>query len=216
MLFWAYLYLLICTITGKIIECFEVPYFIKTISIVFYVIGLLWWTKRQKKYNDLRLNINNNFLSQKMIKLLPLLMLPIVNIAVYGIKLEFCNTVTMLCVAMIEEIFFRGFLQRFFEKKSLAVAIYLTNIIFALLHIINYVLIKDTALMPMQILAAFCVGTCFSVVTMKYDSIIPCIFFHFLINVTGNNDITKINRSLLSICVIMYLFYGCFLWKKKD
>lgn len=216
MLFWAYLYVLICTVVEKIIKYWGMPFGIKTIVIVFYVIGLLLWIKRQKKNNYIRLKINHNFSPQKMIRLLPVLMLPIFNIAIYGLRFDFFDTVTMLCVATVEEIFFRGFLQHFFEKKSIVGAVYITSIIFAFFHLVNIVVVRDMVSIIMQMLVAFCVGTCFSAVAIKYDSIVPCIFFHFLINVTGNNDIGKTNISIMIMCMVIYCIYGFYLWKSEQ
>ena len=162
--------------------------------------------------------MNNNFLSQKMIKLLPLLVLPIANIAVYGIKLEFCNTITMLCVAIIEEIFFRGFLLHYFSKKSKAFGIVFTSVLFAILHLSNLVHCKDVVYIVLQVLCALVMGICYSEIVILYKSLLPCFVAHIFTNITGVNTVLVPNygemRFLLWIAIIFFAGYGFYLYRK--
>lgn len=215
MIFWAYLYVVICTVAEIIIKHWELTDFIKIIFMICYVCFFLLWINKSQKNDYLRLKRNNYYETLKMIELLPLMVLPVFNVGTYGFKFDFYTTITMLCVAIIEEIFFRGFLQRWFEKTSMLGAVCFTNIIFAAFHILNYVPNKEIVPLLIQMLIALCVGMCFSIIAIRNDSIIPCIVIHFLINVTGNNNIGEMNILIVVICAMIYFFYGIYLWKRK-
>lgn len=81
-----------------------------------------------------------------------------------------------LAAAVIEETFFRGWLQTIFKRHSNAIAaIIAVNLIFAPLHLI---------LTPSKIaLATFFPGLIMGYLRERFDNVFPSIVFHFLGNV---------------------------------
>lgn len=81
-----------------------------------------------------------------------------------------------LAAAVIEETFFRGWLQTLFRRRFSAIpSIVVVNIIFAPIHLIAHP-------NPMSLLTFF-PGLVMGGLREKYDNIFPAIIFHFLGNV---------------------------------
>ena len=81
--------------------------------------------------------------------------------------------ISMLCVGILEELIFRGFLFRAIEKDSVT---------FGIGHIVNLFSGQDLATTLVQILFATGVGFTLVILFHKGGSLIPCIIFHSLNN----------------------------------
>jgi membrane protease YdiL (CAAX protease family) len=81
-----------------------------------------------------------------------------------------------LAAAIIEETFFRGWLQTMLRKKmSAVIAICIVNLIFAPIH-----LIASPSLIS---LATFFPGLIMGALKERYNNVLPSIMFHFLGNI---------------------------------
>ncbi len=75
---------------------------------------------------------------------------------------------------VLEELLYRGVLLQSMRKYNERLAIFLSALIFGLMHQ-NY----------QQFLLGFLLGIPLAVVTLKYDSVIPSIFTHIFVNTSG-------------------------------
>lgn len=121
--------------------------------------------------------------------------------------------VSMLCVGVIEEIIFRGFLFKYLSKDNLTVAIIVSSITFGIGHIINLLSGADLLLTLLQIIYATCAGFLFTVIFYKSGSLLPCIITHSLINATSviafesNITLSIITAVVLSVVSLVYALW---------
>lgn len=81
-----------------------------------------------------------------------------------------------LAAAVIEETFFRGFLQTIFKRRfNLFFAVICVNVLFAASHLV--------AVRNFWLLATFFPGLVMSFLREKYGNVLPGIVFHFLGNI---------------------------------
>lgn len=88
-----------------------------------------------------------------------------------GLQLIFCIAVTCLLPAIGEEVFFRGYVMRGYERISPAVAVIVSSISFSLMH--------GNA---QQMCYAFVLGLVMGTVTLMSDSLLAGSVMHFTLN----------------------------------
>ncbi|MET1179440.1 type II CAAX endopeptidase family protein [Peribacillus simplex] len=116
-------------------------------------------------------------------------------------------------VAISEEILFRGILLKEYQRMNIKPAIILSALIFSIYH-----------MTVGNLVFAFVMGISFALVTIYTESIIPAIFFHFLVNETLRilmhfpekvtetyfkvmvSPITTINGLILFLAILTFLF----------
>jgi membrane protease YdiL (CAAX protease family) len=113
-----------------------------------------------------------------------------------------------LVPGFVEETFFRGYMQRrLLERWSAWVAILVTTVLFALMHI-----------MPHAVVNAFVIGLWLGVLAWRTGSVWPGVFCHAFIN--GSWNVWQVGQSLhvfsdtLPVPVVVAgcaLLLGCFL-----
>ena len=98
-----------------------------------------------------------------------------------------CRVACMLCVGVLEEVIFRGFLFTAIAKNNIKSAIVISSVTFGVGHLINLFNGSGMHLVNnlCQIIFAIAVG--FLLVTIFYrgGSLLPCIFVHSAINTLG-------------------------------
>lgn len=96
-----------------------------------------------------------------------------------------CHIVCMLCVGLLEEVIFRGFLFKAIEKKNPKSAIIISSITFGIGHLVNLFNGSGMELLNnlCQICFAVAVGFLFVTIFYRGGSLLPCIFTHSAINV---------------------------------
>lgn len=96
-----------------------------------------------------------------------------------------CHIVCMLCVGLLEEVIFRGFLFRAIEKKNPKSAIIISSVTFGIGHLVNLFNGSGMELLNnlCQICFAVAVGFLFVTIFYRGRSLLPCIFAHSAINV---------------------------------
>lgn len=100
---------------------------------------------------------------------------------------------SMVFVAFLEEVIFRGLLFKAMCKDNIKMAIIISSLSFGMGHIINILMgapILDTML---QLVYASAIGYCFTVLFYVSDSIVPCIITHAIVNMLS---ILAINHGL--------------------
>ncbi|MEY8190752.1 lysostaphin resistance A-like protein [Peribacillus simplex] len=116
-------------------------------------------------------------------------------------------------VAISEEILFRGILLKEYQRMNIKPAIILSALIFSIYH-----------MTVGNLVFAFVMGISFALVTIYTESIIPAIFFHFLVNETLRilmhfpekvtetyfkvmvSPITTITGLILFLAILTFLF----------
>ena len=187
--------------------------------MMLYTLFFLIWICWSGQKDNIGLNVIQEFGVKDSLYLFPLSLLPICNLMIGKDGcIDFWSSIFIMSVAIIEELFFRGFMLHFFVRQSRMLGVLLTSIIFALFHCVNLIQNDDHIYVFLQVICAFSVGLCFAATTIKYNSLIPCLVVHFLINVTGIINPISVGNSKevcgLWICIAVYLFYAVFLYKE--
>lgn len=158
-----------------------------------------------------------------LVGLVPFLCIPICNL-LYGEivsrdKIEYSMFFITVIVSAMEELFFRGWLRTKIKGRY---AIVITSIVFGVCHVINFIGHYDLVYVFIQVIFAFGFGICFYILTVVFDSLIPVIVLHGMINVSsmGMNIFSIrywiIMLILMLLCVIYSLaFYKFCLTKEK-
>lgn len=117
----------------------------------------------------------------------------------------------MLCVALTEEIYFRGFLLSRLRNLGIIRSVFLTSLIFALLHGMNFSGNEDSVYVLLQIFSSFSVSLCYCAVCLECGSIYPCVVAHFLTNITGTGFLEDVRgKAGILVCALVYAFWS---WK---
>ncbi|MBQ8238114.1 MAG: CPBP family intramembrane metalloprotease [Oscillospiraceae bacterium] len=156
-------------------------------AMLLYALMLILWICRTGRAQTIGLRIPVPCSPRAWLNMLPLFLLPGYNLMTAdGFAPDLPTAALMLCAAVTEEIFFRGFLLHFLARRSKTAGIYLTSILFSILHIVNLTQNIDPVYTWMQVICAFASGLCYSTVTISIGSLLPCIAAHFLTNITGS------------------------------
>lgn len=89
---------------------------------------------------------------------------------------------SMICVGIIEEVIFRGFLFKAMSKDNYKLAIFISSITFGIGHIVNLLNGKDLIPTLLQICYATAIGFLFTIIFCKGKSLLPCIITHGAVN----------------------------------
>lgn len=123
---------------------------------------------------------------------------------------------TMLCVALIEEILFRGFLLQAMVKLNLKRAVLVVSLTFGLGHIVNLLNGAPMADTLLQLAYATAIGFLYVVLVLKGKSLWPPILSHAFINASSlfarvhqseNHWLTALLASLLALGYAFYILY---------
>ena len=109
-----------------------------------YCVLLFLWSWRYNREKNICLNAVN---WKKLIKdpaILSLLLLPMYNLMTGGyVEHSVQKIVLILSVALIEELFFRGYLLNYLKNQGRLLAVIASSAIFALMHGANFSIIRD-------------------------------------------------------------------------
>ena len=154
-----------------------------------YVLAFLFWICRSGRQKKAGLRAPRG-LRETPVFLLPLMVFPACNLLTnHDLSVHADFALQMLCVAFVEELFFRGFLLSGLRECGAVKAIVLTSLAFALLHGVNFAGNPDNTYVWMQICCSFCVSIYYCCFTIRFGSIHPCVAAHFLTNVTAAESI---------------------------
>jgi len=123
---------------------------------------------------------------------------------------------SMICVGILEEVIFRGFLFKAMCRDSVKWAVAVSSVTFGLGHEIN--LLSGAQVLPtlLQIGYATAAGFVFTVIFHRSGSLVPCIAAHCLMNsLSAFQAETSRTRELITAAVLCVLpaAYGLYLWK---
>lgn len=181
------------------------------LAMALYTGLLILWIVRTGQRRAVGLCLPCPLGAREYLELLPLLLLPVCNLLT-GVLPPLPAALLMLSVSAVEELFFRGFLLRFFLKWGRTRGVLITGICFALFHGVNLLQGGDPAYTAMQALCALTVGICYGAVTVKCGSLLPAMLVHCLTNITGIGGPAL--SAGLWLCIAAYGCYGIWLCRK--
>lgn len=149
--------------------------------------------------------------------LLPFIILPFLNIIngkiiLISENLNGCVIGITIITAIMEELFFRGWLRtRIRERYSLL----LTSSVFGICHIISDVGRVDILYIIEHIIFAVCFGVIFFIISAFFDSLIPSAVLHILININafGEKESSCKYGVLLITIAVIYMVYSIIVFK---
>lgn len=203
-------------IRGILIGTFNLNGFLAelfSILLVLLVIFVMISRKEKLSYFGIRLwECDNYFKMHGVLFLIPLLNLPYLFC---GSKINVEDAVlNSIFAGIMEELIFRGFLNRFIEAKTNKnKAVFISSLFFGMLHLVNigsYPLLY----ILLQVVYAFAIGVVFSVVFYKTKSILTCIIVHSLVNILGSFEtkpIFAVEIIATIVCVLCAVYYYFFI-----
>ena len=135
----------------------------------------------------------------------------------YGALVTALYIISMVWVAILEEVIFRGLLFRAMEKEGRTAAIIVSSVTFGVGHIVNLLLGAEILSTMLQLVEATALGFCFTALFMVTGSLLPCILSHAFINCTSvfAADPSPMGRVLTCVIVtVAAVIYGVWLLKK--
>ena len=127
--------------------------------------------------------------------------------------------ISMVWVAILEELIFRGLLFRAMEKDGRTAAVIVSSVTFGVGHIVNLLLGAELLSTALQLVEATVLGFCFTAIFMVTGSLLPCILSHAFINCTSFFALDPTPTGRIVTCIIVTVVavaYGCWLLKKNE
>lgn len=150
------------------------------------------------------------WMSKKIFLLTPYLVFPLYNLLVCeAFSLSFFDIITVLFTCITEEFLFRGILFNCLNEK-VRCAGFIQGMLFAVCHLTNTSAYWGTGLV-IYLFVVLAVGIGFYHITVKYNSLIPAIFLHFVTNLAAC-DSKCFNGGYetvgLLLCALIYLCFN--------
>ncbi len=207
-------------ISQLISEILHTSLWVPTTVMLLYVILFLMWIFLSGHRKDIGLCITQSSAQKEYVFWIPLLVLPIFNICIQKeITLAFSTIIYMICVSVVEEIFFRGFMLCCLIKKSRLYGIVISSLVFAIFHFVNLFQCQNYIYVILQFICAFVVGICYAAIVVQYHSLLPCLIAHALTNITGIPSVSSVISFKevlgLGVCIMIYTIYGIVLCRKN-
>lgn len=154
---------------------------------------------------------------------LPLFLIELLPVVIYGFRagssptLMFSVLIFTVAVSFNEEIYFRGIALRLLRAGGIKKAIWLSAVIFGVLHLANLMAGSDPLHTILQVIFAFLVGFVLAELVVVTGRIWILIIWHTLHDFLGfstNGTLDAGALLLLGAQVVILSVYGIALWKK--
>jgi len=132
--------------------------------------------------------------------------------------------ISALCVAINEEVIFRGALVKGFLRFGILVTLFVPSTVFGLIHLGNIFVGGDVTFSIFQAIWTTAAGIAYTALVLRNGSIYPAILFHFILDVTeyfatGENGVHELGFSTGKLSVflaltILFALYGLLMFKK--
>lgn len=129
--------------------------------------------------------------------------------------LLFIIAITTFLVGFSEEVMFRGILlHSFANKKKLYLGLFISSILFALIHSVNILGGMPFEEMITQVVSSFLLGFFFAPLAIKLKSLIPLIIFHWLWDcILISSTVIPIEIGILPVFQMIFnVLLGVILW----
>ena len=124
---------------------------------------------------------------------------------------------SMVFVAVLEELIFRGLLFRAMLPSGRGTAILVSSLTFGVGHIVNLLLGAELLSTALQLVHASAIGFCFSAIFLATGSLLPCILAHAFINCTSAFAVQAAPAGELIICILISVLavgYGAWVMRR--
>lgn len=221
-LIWIAAYVILCSLSDSFSASLGIRKIITAPLCLVFVLFLLYWIHKSHLSEKYGLCAFKGDL-KKYLYFIPLILLVTCNLW-NGVTLNLSPLETtlyifsMLCVGLIEEVLFRGFLFKALSQKNLNQAIIISSITFGIGHIVNLLNGAEVFSTLLQICYAVAIGFLFTVIFQKGKSLFPCIIAHGIFNslsafaVDGSQISDIVTAILLSAVSVGYAVW---IWKKS-
>ncbi len=138
-----------------------------------------------------------------------------------GLNLQLASVDVLLVVLLmggvgfLEELLFRGFLYRALRERSgVGRAVLVSGLTFGLGHIANLLGGYTGPQQVLQVVVAIGLGVALALLFELTGSILPCVLFHILLNVSGSVTAEDPRRELATATAVMVIAvaYSTWLW----
>lgn len=210
--FWIFLYGLLYTLAEAVTPLAGNSPWLTPLTMLGYLLILLFRLAYTKQLNVMGLSFVQLQTKTDIVYLLPLLILPALNIYSSASRPPSPYVLLMFSVCFAEELLFRGYLLSGLVHYLGKWGIVCTALLFSLLHSVNLFSAMEPSYVLAQMLLAFFVGIYFSLICIYFKSLYPCIAAHFLTNITAQSDGFPTCYYLILIAVLSS--FGFFLYFK--
>ncbi len=216
-LVWIFLYILLFSTADRCSAAIGTEKIVTAPLCVLFVLILWTWLRKNHLYELYGL-CRPAGSAKDYLFFLPLIFLASVNLWM-GVHLRYSATetvlyvVSMLCVGLIEEILFRGFLFQALRREGTKRAILISSLTFGFGHIVNLLNGAGVFSTLLQICYASAVGFLFPILFYNGRSLIPCIAPPSLINTLSAfsadppQEFALFTAAFLTIVSLSYAFW---------
>lgn len=208
---WAVFWVLAYGLAGEVPGWLNSGKILHACSIVLYAAALTMWLLCSGRAKNVALCWGRWKQCRIYGLCIPVLLLVIWNLVFRGDGcVDWMEAVTVVCVAWVEEIFFRGFLLHHTGGKTMR-GVSISTAAFALLHVANGLGNTEWLYTIMQVFCALALGVCFGASTVLCGSLLPAAIAHMTVNLSGMygpQNVEGIAAQGLWLCIAAGLGFG--------
>lgn len=208
--FWVFFYGLVYSLAEAVTPFLGNSPWLTPLCMLGYVLVLLRKLARAKQTEAVGLCAMEISETADVLYLLPLLILPAMNLYTGGTVAPLRDILLMICISIAEEMLFRGYILSAFVRRLGFWGIPGSALIFALTHCANLLSGAPVFYVLTQMQLAFFAGTYYSLVKLRFRSLLPCIAAHFLTNITAGSGNVLPNQYLIPIALFCGFGSGLF------
>jgi membrane protease YdiL (CAAX protease family) len=216
---WIMAYIMLVNIGDNISKPLGIENLGTVIMLVPFTLVLLFYIKKNSWFELYGFNKIKKLNLRKTLFYVPLI-ITILTHYFRGIKTELGVTgfvlaiVLMICVGLIEEVVFRGFLyQGILKERGMTRAVLISGITFAVGHIVNLLRGYTAADQINQVVIGIFIGIVLALLVALTNNIIPCILYHILFNISGTITYSnlKLETYMVIITSVICVIYSAYL-----
>ena len=184
--FWIFLYGLLYSLSETVASLYVDSVWLTPLTMLAYILLLLRWLTGTGKLTRMGLSRIHLSKTADLLYLIPLLLLPALNLPGMTAPVPLHYMLLMFCVCFAEELMFRGCLLSVLLRHLGKWGILCAALAFSLMHSVNLFSGAPASYVLVQMLLAFFSGVYYSLIRIHFKSLYPCIFSHFLTNITAS------------------------------
>ncbi|HWI61306.1 MAG TPA: CPBP family intramembrane glutamic endopeptidase [Symbiobacteriaceae bacterium] len=218
-LVWLAFYLVLNTITDNLAGAMHIDFnTVSALPNLALAVVCYWFLRSTGISDEIGLSTKPTERSSVMLYYVPLLALPLLNLA-YGINTSLSFTQVLLLLAMysgvgfMEEIIFRGLMFKALEKKwNRYVVVAFISLTFAMGHIVSMAALGQTSADTLlQVINSLVVGFMFMAVILASGNLTICVIAHVLYNFLANLSLVGRTRPEIIVAntaiTVVYFVY---------
>lgn len=200
----------------------KIPNSINAFVEILFPIVVITYLKKKSLLSYYGINSLKNLRYKNLLFCVPMIIIAFLNLG-FGIHINYSweqllfISIAMLGVGFSEEILFRSFLIKAVINKNTKAAIFISSIVFGVIHLTNLFGGANLIQTVLQVIYATSFALMCSLFLIKTNNIIPCMICHSLVNITNSfmpNDLSIKYQCIGCIAfIIPSAFYALFLYK---